>query len=134
MSIRLLDSFIPSDSPQAATASGAKARADASLQPDTQDVNQPTSGTGPERQTLPAQRVSSTYELPQDEVEMHQDPDVKGQIIIDYLDQAKNIVVQVPSSEELNVERGIAQELQDEAKRASHAAVSGTAEVKTYGD
>ena len=51
---------------------------------------------------------------------MHQDPEAKDQIIIQYLEQAKDVVRQVPSNQELSVEHGIAQEIQPVAKlRAS---------------
>jgi hypothetical protein len=74
--------------------------------------------------------------LPQDVVEVHQDPDVKDQIIIQYLDQARNIVLQIPSNEELAVERGIAQEFQQTAKlrAASGSATEGSKGEETYGD
>ncbi len=54
---------------------------------------------------------------------MHQDPETKDQIIIQYLDPAKNVVLQVPSSEELDFERAIAQELQQAAKQAQNPSV-----------
>jgi len=59
-------------------------------------------------------------ELPKDVVEVHQDPGAKDQIIIRYLDKGKDAVLQMPSNEELSVERAIAQR---EAK-----------EKKTHGD
>ncbi len=72
------------------------------------------SGTVPRPTVSETSKVSSSYESPQDVVELHQDPDVKGQIIAEYLDRSKRVVIQVPSSEELAVERGIAQELQQQ--------------------
>jgi hypothetical protein len=83
-----------------------------------------------------AKTSPATDELPQDVVEVHQDREVKGQIIIAYLDQAKNVILQVPSSEELSVERGIAQEFEPAAKMrqsASTAAADSEGE-KTHGD
>lgn len=58
----------------------------------------------------------SSYELPEDAVEVHQDPEAKDQIIIQYLEQAKDVVRQVPSNQELSVEHGIAQEIHPAAK------------------
>jgi hypothetical protein len=82
----------------------------------------PVSGTVQNQQKSPAKTAAQTYELPQDVVEVHPDPQDKGQVIIQYLDHANNVILQVPSQEELNVERGIAQEFQQAAKlRASHS-------------
>jgi glycerol-3-phosphate O-acyltransferase len=65
---------------------------------------------------------------------VHQDPETKGQII-DYLDKAKNVILQVPSSQELSVERGIAQELQRAAQQlAKSETTSANTGEKTYGD
>jgi hypothetical protein len=82
------------------------------------------SGTSPKEEKVIAKTISSTYELPQDVVEVHQDPEIKNQIIIQYLDQAKNVVLQVPSELELSVERGIASDLQRAAKLAESAGTS----------
>ncbi|MFY9646523.1 MAG: hypothetical protein WAK29_15185 [Terriglobales bacterium] len=99
-------------------------------------VSQPVPGTLPTQENSARQKATSTYELPQDVVEVHQDPDVKDQIIIQYLDQARNIVLQIPSNEELAVERGIAQEFQQTAKlrAASGSATEGSKGEETYGD
>lgn len=77
---------------------------------------QTVSGGFSEQESFPAKNVPSTYELPVDVVEVHQDPDIKGQIIIQYLDHTGSLILQVPSTEELSVERGIAQEFQESAK------------------
>jgi len=73
--------------------------------------------------------------LPEDVVEVHQDPE-SGAQIIEYLDQAKSIVFQIPSNEELAVERGIAQELQEAAKLQATAETTATASAgeKNHGD
>jgi len=63
-----------------------------------------------------AENLPLTSELPQDVVELHQDPESKNQVIIQYLDPAKQVILQVPSQQELNVERGISKESQQEAK------------------
>jgi hypothetical protein len=90
----------------------------------------------PSQENTVAKDVSSTYNLPQDVVELHQDPDIKGQIIIQYLDQSKDVVLQVPSAQELNVERGIAQEFQQAAKvRETADAIAAVSEgIKAHGD
>ncbi|HKN71133.1 MAG TPA: hypothetical protein VJX30_08890 [Terriglobales bacterium] len=67
---------------------------------------------------------------------MHRDPEVKDQIIIQYLDQARNVILQVPSSQELSVERGISKDSAEAAKlRASEAAAAAGSEgEKTHGN
>ena len=66
---------------------------------------------------------------------MHQDPEAKDQIIIQCLDQAKDVIRQVPSGGDLSVERGIAQEIQAAAKlRASaNRAAAGSEGEKNHG-
>jgi len=117
MTIRPIQSFPPAQSDAAADAS---VRGDhTETRPESGVavvVAQPVSGSLPKQNSSVAPRVPITYQLPQDVVEMHQDSEVKDQIIVDYLDQSKNLVLQVPSSEELSVERGIAQELQQAAR------------------
>jgi hypothetical protein len=67
-------------------------------------------------------------------VEMHQHPELKDQIIIRYLDQAKNLVLQVPSNQKFFTERGIAREFQQATKlHASRAAAESEGE-KAHGD
>ncbi|MGA2358575.1 MAG: hypothetical protein ABSF66_06220 [Terriglobales bacterium] len=137
MTIGPVDSFPPAKSVQAANTSVGSGRAQASPESGAvQEAAQPVSGTLPKQESSVAKNVASTYELPQDEVEVHQDPETKDQIIIQYLDQAKTVVLQVPSNEELLVERGIAREFQPAAKlrqSASTAAVGSVGE-KTHGD
>jgi hypothetical protein len=97
---------------------------------------EPVSGTLPEQEISAVKNIASTYQLRQDVVEVHQDPEIKDQVIIQYLDQANNVVLQVPSNQELGVERGIAQEFQEAAKlRASAGASAPVSEgEKTHGN
>ncbi len=96
----------------------------------------PVSESLPKQESPAAKSARATYELPEDVVEVHQDPDIKSQVIIQYLDKAKNVILQVPSNEELGVERGIAQDFQHAAK--IHASTSTTTAEsegeKTHGD
>jgi hypothetical protein len=96
----------------------------------------PVSGSLAKQEDDLAKSLPTTYELPEDVVEVHQDPEIKGQVIIQYLDQAKNVVLQVPSNQELGVERGIAQDFQTAAReRADEStAAAGTEGKKTHGD
>jgi len=97
---------------------------------------QPVLGAVPKPESRFVKSAPSTYELPQDVVEVHQDPAIKGQVIIQYLDQSGNVVVQVPSAQELSVERGIAEEFQQEDKlRASEVTTTADhAGGKIHGD
>ena len=93
----------------------------------------------PKQESTAAKIVAAPRELPEDVVEVHQDPEIKDQIIIQYLDPAKNVVLQVPSNQELNVERGIVRDSQQAAKlratdRASVAASAVNEGEKAHGD
>ena len=96
----------------------------------------PVSESLPKREDPVVESVPSAYELPQDVVEVHQDPEIKNQVIIQYLDQARDVVLQVPSNQELGVERGIAEEFQEAAKlQATESAAASTNEgEKIHGD
>jgi|HubBroStandDraft_5_1064220.scaffolds.fasta_scaffold40719_2 hypothetical protein len=101
----------------------------------TTEVTTRASGSAPLQDTSTNKVVVSSYELPEDVVEVHQDPDIRGQIIIQYLDPSNNVVLQVPSTEELSVERGIAQEFQQAAKlRESESAAVPRVEGDHHGD
>jgi hypothetical protein len=128
MGIGPIQGFPPAGDKQGVNPSEGSSRAEA--RPDSgvtaEPAGQPVSGTLPKQETSTRKNASSTYELPQDVVEVHQDPETKDQVIFQYLDKAKNVILQVPSSEELNVERGIAQDLQAAAKlRASAGTATG---------
>ncbi|MGA2980886.1 MAG: hypothetical protein ABSD76_14950 [Terriglobales bacterium] len=138
MSIGPIQSFPPAESMQAVNPSVGSSRAEP--RPDSgtaaEKAAQPVSGTLPKQETSIAKNVPSTYELPADVVEVHQDPETKNQIIIQYLDKGRNVVLQVPSNQELSVERGISQDFQQAAKlRASADTATANDEGgKTHGD
>ena len=81
-------------------------------------------GSPPEDATF--RKSPKTPEIPEDVVELHEDSEVKNQLIVEYLDQAHNVILQVPSDEELAVERGIAQELVQTAKQRSSESAAAT--------
>ena len=93
-------------------------------------------GTVPNQEDADSRESLKVDASPQDVVEVHQDSEVKDQLIVEYLDQARNVILQVPSDEELNVERGIAEELQQAAKqRINQAAVPSAREGdQNYGN
>ncbi|MGA7560808.1 MAG: hypothetical protein WCF61_06225 [Terriglobales bacterium] len=138
MSIGPIQSFPPAENAQAVNPSQDSGHAEARPESGAaaEEAAQPVSGTLPKQETSTAKSAPSTYELPDDVVEVHQDPETKDRVIIQYLDRAKNVILQVPSSEELNVERGIARDFQAAAKlRASAGTAAANDEgEKTHGD
>jgi len=137
MSIAPVQSFPPanSDPPENASVRTGQTTARPAAKP-AEESAQPVSGTLPKQEKSIAKNVPSTYESPPDVVELHQDPEIRDQVIIQYLDKARNVILQVPSNEELMVERGISQEFQQAAKlrvteRTPAAASEGE---KTHGD
>jgi hypothetical protein len=87
-----------------------------SVPPATNDQSADANAHSPDTQNNSDSGATAEIALSEDVVEVHQDPDIRGQIIIQYLDPSKNVVLQVPSTEELSVERGIAQEFQQAAE------------------
>jgi hypothetical protein len=138
MSIAPVQSSPPNPSPQSETASVRTQQAPSTTTSETpeQPVVESVSGTLPKANPTVEKVVPTVYVLPEDVVEVHQDPDIKNQVIVQYLDHSKNVVLQVPSNQELGVERGIAQDFQQAAKvRADDStATSGTGGGTTHGD
>ncbi|MGB8014255.1 MAG: hypothetical protein WCF68_21780 [Terriglobales bacterium] len=141
MSIAPVESYPPAPSEPATNANARLGRAETGPESVVAtETTDPVSGTLPKQKDTVAKNVSSTYVLPQDVVELHQDPEIKDQIIIQYLDQAKDVILQVPSNQELNVERAIAQEFQQVAKLHANAttaaatAAAGSEGEKNHGD
>jgi hypothetical protein len=138
MSIGPIQSFPPPENTQAVNPTEGSSYADA--RPGSgvavNEAAQPVSGTLPKQETSTGKNASSSYELPEDVVEVHQDPETKDRVIFQFLDKAKNVILQVPSSGELSVERGIAQDLQAAAKlRATVSTATGNHKRgKTHGD
>jgi hypothetical protein len=135
MSIAPVQSFPPDRSEPPESSSGRAGETPAKTAPQPAEEGA-VSGTLPKQETSAEKIVPSTYELPPDVVEVHHDPEIKSQVIVQYLDQAKNLILQVPSSQELGVERGIAQDVQQAAKLRTSADTSaaGSEGEKTHGD
>jgi len=138
MSIGPIQSFPPAESAQTVNPSQDSSRAEPRPESGVaaEEAAQPVSGTLPKQETSSAKIASAAYELPEDVVEVHQDPEIRDQEIVQYLDQSRNVVFQVPSSEELSVEHGIAEDLQVAAKLRASAdtAASVSQGVKAHGD
>ena len=79
--------------------------------------------------------VSAPAEVQQDEVQVQQDSEIKDEIIIRYVNPAGNVILQIPSSQVLGVQRAIDQVFEQEAKaRASAGATqTGSNGGKTHG-
>jgi hypothetical protein len=138
MSIGPIQSFPPAESAPTVSPSPDSSRAEARPESGVaaEEAAQPVSGTLPKQETSGARIAPANYELPEDVVEVHQDPEIRDQEIVQYLDQSKNVVYQVPSSQELSVEHGIAEDLQAAAKLRASAdtAASVNEGVKAHGD
>jgi hypothetical protein len=79
--------------------------------------------------------VTASPEAQPDEVQVQQDSEIKDEIIIRYVNPAGNVILQIPSSQVLGVQRAIDQVFQQEAKaRASaDATQTGSRGGKTHG-
>src|SRR5271154_349965 len=137
MSIAPVNSFLPERSESTANQSTSPVRSSGSPASGApESVAPPLSEPWPKRTISVTKSVPISYELPQDVVEVHQDPEIKDQLIIQYLDKSKDVVLQVPNAQELAVERGIAHDFQQAAKlRASdNAAATVSGGGKTRGN
>jgi hypothetical protein len=137
MSIAPVSSFPPDRSEPSANPNAGSGLSEASpASGPVQRATPPVSGSLPKQESSVTKNVPSADELSQDVVEVHQDPAIKSQVIIQYLDKAKNVVLQVPSNQELGVERGIVQEFQQAAKlRANdNPPAAGNEGERTHGD
>jgi hypothetical protein len=65
--------------------------------------------------------------MPQDEVQVQRDPAGSGQIVIKYLDDKGNLVLQVPSSQLLGLARAIEQTFNEQARDRAAASEAQTA-------
>jgi len=80
----------------------------------------PDTGTVSKQDSSFARTAPIPSEFPEDEVQLQQDPEIKDQVIIKYLDKANGeVVLQVPSAQVLAVDRGIRAEFQKQAETAT---------------
>lgn len=97
---------------------------------------QPVTGYLPKAEQAGTNSLSSAAELPQDEVQVQRDSQIRDEVVIKYLDAVSgNLILQVPSAEVLSVDHGIYQEFQQQAKvrnDTSAAAAEGKGE-KSHG-
>ncbi len=73
----------------------------------------PDLGTPPKQERSSPEIAPAAAEFPQDEVQLQQDPQMKNQVIVRYLDKATgDVVLQVPSAQVLAVARAIYEDFQ----------------------
>jgi len=73
------------------------------------------SGSAPKQETPVVQAPARVIEMPQDEVEVQRDSQTNNEIVIRYVDGSGHLILQVPSSEVLNLARDIAQTFQQQS-------------------
>ncbi|HLW89278.1 MAG TPA: hypothetical protein VKR57_12355 [Terriglobales bacterium] len=80
-------------------------------------VAQPGTGNLPKQEGPGTKNLPAPSQLPQDEVQVQWDSQIKDEVVIKYLNTATgDLILQVPSAEVLSVDRGIYQEFQQQAK------------------
>ena len=85
----------------------------------------PNSGARPKQEVPNASTSSQLAEMPEDEVQVQQDSQTNGRIVIRYLDQAGDLILQVPSSQVLGLARAIDQALQQQAQARTKNGTEG---------
>ena len=73
-------------------------------------------GTRPKQETPDSPKSPAPAELPQDEVRVQHDSETNGTIVIEYMDHAGHVILQVPSSQVLGVARAIEEDFRQAAK------------------
>jgi uncharacterized FlaG/YvyC family protein len=100
------------------------------------ESTQSNSGTAPKQEIQKTQKTPAPAAEPQDEVQVQRDQETNGEIVIRYLDRSGDVILQVPSSQVLDVTRAIDANLQQEAKVRTDAGTAPAANQggKIYGD
>lgn len=97
---------------------------------------QSNSGTAPKQEVQQPQKAPAPVAEAQDEVQVQRDSTTNGEIVIRYLDRSGDVILQVPSSQMLDVTRVIDANLQQEAKVRTDVGTPPAANQggKIYGD
>lgn len=82
---------------------------------------EPNSGTPPKSESQTSEKTSASAELPQDEVDVQRDSQTNGDVVVKYMDHSGNLILQVPSSQVLDVARAIDQDFRAEEAKAREA-------------
>ena len=72
------------------------------------------SGSNPKQEVPVTQAPAPVLEMPQDEVQVQRDNQANDEIVIRYVDGSGNLILQVPSSQVLNLAREAAQTLRQQ--------------------
>ena len=96
-------------------------------------TSDPNAGTSPKAAVQEKQKASSSTELPQDEVRVQRDSDANDDVVVKYMDHSGNLILQVPSSQVLDVARAIDQDFRAEAKARALAAQTDKKGGNTHG-
>jgi hypothetical protein len=89
------------------------------------------SGTSPKQESAQTQSSVSAAAEPQDEVQVQRDSQTDGEIVIRYLNSSGQVILQVPSSQVIEFQRAIAQNLQQASSARTGA--SDTAQTDEGG-
>jgi len=120
MSIGPVQGFSPGGEVQPADANLRAARTRSGPSPDTEvQPLQPDPVSVPKREVQAAQTSSPQPLSEQYEVQVQPDTELQSELIFKYVDRAGNLILQVPSAQALGVKRGILEEFQQRASRAS---------------
>jgi len=84
----------------------------------------PHAGVQPNRETHAPPKAQDSSELPRDAVQVQRENG--NQIVIKYLDRSGRMVIQVPSSQVLALQRAIEQALEEQAQSRTSAAKSNS--------
>jgi hypothetical protein len=95
------------------------------------ETAQPGTGTLPKQEEPSAKAPPLLTELPQDEVQVQRDPQIRDEVVIQYVVTATgSLILQVPSAQVLSVHRGIDQEFQQQAKARESAGTAAALAAK----
>jgi hypothetical protein len=97
-----------------------------------ENVVPPDQGTSPKPEARSVQSAAASTELPEDEVQVQRETG-GDEIVVRYMDHAGNLVLQVPSSQVLDLAKAISQDLEKQAQaRVDREANPGQGE-QTHG-
>ncbi len=85
------------------------------------------SGHTPKQNAPRRAEPSVSDQIPEDEVEVQQDNQTNGRIVIKYKDHTGHVILQVPTAQLLNLARAIYEQFQRDAVERHNGSVSTTA-------
>ena len=93
----------------------------------------PDPGSRPTQEVRIPQNVPVSPVVPEDEVQVQRDNEVNDEIVIKYVDHEGNLILQVPSSEVLDLARAIGEDFQQQARARAVSSTSGNEGDKAHG-